>query len=87
MKAKDEKTTVALVPGKVAADHLTGLLALTGIRSSALKQALRDHLVEGVPTATAWREHGVSGSQGHRRLDVVQEAHRKVAAIAEFYQP
>lgn len=74
-----------LIRGEVDLRHFELLLAGTSIRAPALIDALRAHLVEGLPASEAWTKYGVNMSQFSRRLDVLREEHRRAAALSEFY--
>lgn len=74
-----------LIAGKVDPRHFELLLEGTGIRSPALIEALREHLVGGLKASEAWTKHSVNMSLFSRRLDVLRAEHRRAAAISEFY--
>lgn len=78
-------TNAGLIAGKVDPRHFELLLEGTGIRSPALIEALREHLVGGLSASEAWTKHGVNMSQFSRRLDVIRAEHRRAAALSEFY--
>jgi len=78
-------TEIPLIAGKVDSRHFELLLQGTGIRSPALIDALREHLVGGLKASEAWTKHGVNMSLFSRRLDVLRAEHKRAAAIREFY--
>ncbi|KUG40598.1 MULTISPECIES: PapB/FocB family fimbrial expression transcriptional regulator [Pseudomonas syringae group] len=78
-------TDSGLIAGNVDPRHFELLLEGTSIRSPALIEALREHLVGGVSASEAWTKHGVNMSQFWRRLEVIREEHRRAALLSEFY--
>jgi len=74
-----------LVMGKVPAELFAGLLEGTHITSSATIEALRRHLVEGIPSRKAWESAGAFKSNFYLHLSTLQKASDRVARLAPFY--
>ncbi|KAF0255747.1 PapB/FocB family fimbrial expression transcriptional regulator [Pseudomonas putida] len=74
-----------LEKGKVPAELFAGLLEGTHITSSATIDALRRHLVEGMPSREAWESAGAFKSNFYLHLSTLQKASDRVARLAPFY--
>lgn len=75
-----------LISGKVSLKHFEVLLSLTSIRSEELINALREHLVDGLPAPRAWEKYNINKGLFSRRLRVLNDTHNKVSQIVIFYQ-
>lgn len=83
-RSKCDKGT-GLVPGAVHHRHFELLVAGTGIKSKALLQALRNHLVLGMSGVAARAELAVNVSLFSRRLAILRAEHQRCREISQFY--
>lgn len=74
-----------LVPGQVPEEQFELLLAGRNIRGVGLINALRDHLVGGLPRSQALSRHGVNKSQFSRRLAALFEESARAKRLSRFY--
>nr|WP_301293692.1 PapB/FocB family fimbrial expression transcriptional regulator [Pseudomonas sp. GGS8] len=75
-----------LVPGNVDPRHFELLLSGTTIRTPALIEALRDHLVNGLTASSALIKHDVKMNQFWRRLEVIREEDKRAQELSSFYR-
>ncbi|HEJ4407781.1 TPA: adhesion biosynthesis transcriptional regulator [Pseudomonas aeruginosa] len=77
--------SASLKPGHVEQEQFELLLAGTSIRSVKVINALRDHLVSGVPGKDAWSQNGASKAQFYLNLGVIKEESERSRKLAPFY--
>lgn len=79
------KDIIELVAGSVHPEHFDLLVDITMIRSEAVINALRYHLVEGKEKAESVRLSGTSFAQFSSRLQIIFEANQKGLKLSRFY--
>lgn len=85
MPPKASKPAHDLKAGQLSPDHFDLLIASTKIRGDGVINALRAHLVDGVPTKEACESEGVALSQFSRRRKALVAASDKACKLASFY--
>lgn len=87
MNEKEVPPLVApLGPGSITADHLTGLVAGTGITGKEVIQALHDHLVGGDLATAVIARASFTKAHFYSRLKIVEKAHQYAATMSQFYE-
>ena len=73
-----------LAPGLESIESFTIILSLTSLRSENMIRALRIHLVQGVSIENACATAGVSTSNFHRDLGLLNDVARKIDRYFEI---
>lgn len=74
-----------LVPGNVPAEQFDLLLAGTDIRGPKVREALREHLVNGMKPKEACEQTGANRGQFSLRLKGIQAENARVIKLLRFY--
>jgi hypothetical protein len=74
-----------LVPGNVPAEQFDLLLAGTDIRGPKVREALRQHLVNGLTPKEACEQTGANRGQFSLRFKAIQDENGRVVNLLKFY--
>lgn len=81
----DNRSIECLNQGQLDEAHFDLLIESTSIRSKAVINALRDHLVHGVDKVIAVERNRIFFSQFSSRLSILEYTSDRVSRMAKYY--